>query len=70
MKFRSVMSGPEICRTMQFGENDFSDGGRSLSTPDRKLSLGTDKLKMTLWALLIRSVTSDFSVMVEPNGTS
>ena len=70
MKFRSVMSGPEICRTMQFGENDFSDAGRSLSAPDRKPSECTDGLKMALWALLIRSVTSDFSVTVEPNGTS
>jgi hypothetical protein len=48
MKLRSVMSGPLMCRTMQFEENDISDWLKSLSAPEIKLSVGTDGFKMAL----------------------
>lgn len=35
--------------------------------PERKASGDVDGLKIALWALLMRSVTSDFSVIGCPN---
>jgi hypothetical protein len=57
---------------MQFEEKDISDWLRSLSAPERKSSAGADGLKIVLWALQpeVHSVTSDFNVMVPPNGIS
>jgi len=61
------MSRPLICRTIQSEEKDISDSSKSLPALERELSGDTDRLKIAFWALRMRSVTSDISVMVSPN---
>jgi len=48
MKLRSVMSGPLMCRTMQFEEKEISDSPKSVSAPERKPSGDNDGLKIAL----------------------
>jgi hypothetical protein len=63
-----MKSGPLMyTRTIPSEEKDISDSSKSLSALERKLSGDTDGLKIALWALRMRSATSDFSVMVSPS---
>ena len=53
---------------MQLEENGISDSVL-LSFPVRKESASAEGFNIALWALWMRSVTSDLSVMVGPNAT-
>ncbi len=56
-------------RTMRLAENESSFAALAPGMdPERKASRDVDGFKIALWALLMRSVTSDFLVMGCPNG--
>ena len=56
-------------RTMRLAENESSFLALAPEiAPDRKASADVVGFKIALWALWMRSVTSDFSVIGCPNG--
>jgi hypothetical protein len=67
IKLRSATSEPVMWRTIRLAENSFALAPEI--APERKASGDIDGLKIALWALLMRSVTSDFLVIGCPNGS-
>jgi hypothetical protein len=68
IKLRSATSEPVMWRTMRLAENEsvFAALAPRIA-PERKASDDVDGFKIALWALAMRSVTSDFSVIGCPN---